>query len=107
MYAALRNFALLTLPTALVVLAFSCKDLQPLSPRAQLFACRVQALAPLVGDLDAAETVARRIYAGEISLAEVVAGFKPAQSELAALLTALQACEPVQASDLTDAGVPL
>jgi hypothetical protein len=77
-----------------IVLAFACKDLQPLSPAAELNLCRAEAIAPLVGSVDAAVQIVRDVNAGRVSLAEVVSQAKATQAQVMALVVALEKCDP-------------
>lgn len=80
----------------------ACKDLTPLSPQAQLNLCRAEALAPIVGTLDAAIAVVRDVNAGRIGLPEVLAQAGATQAQVLELVQALEACE----ADAPDAPAP-
>lgn len=77
-----------------VLAASACKDLQPLSPQAQLNLCRAEALAPLVGSLDEAVQAVRDVNAGRIGMNEVVARAQATRKQVLELVLALEACLP-------------
>jgi hypothetical protein len=77
-----------------LALGVACKDLQPLSPQAQLNLCRAEALAPLVGSLDEAIQAVRDVNAGRVGLNEVVARAQATQAQVLELVKALEACLP-------------
>lgn len=93
------------LPLTLLALC-ACKDLTPLSPQAQLNLCRAEALAPIVGSLDAAVSTVRDINAGRASLVEVVAQARATQAQVLELVRALDACDAAQAPDAGPASAP-
>jgi hypothetical protein len=93
-----------------LALGFACKDLQPLSPQAQLNLCRAEALAPLVGSLDEAIQTVRDVNAGRVGLDEVVARAQATRAQVRALVDALEAClpeaEPASAPQEESASAP-
>lgn len=87
-----------------LALGFACKDLQPLSPQAQLNLCRAEALAPLVGSLDEAVQTVRDVNAGRVGLNEVVARAQATQAQVLELVKALEACDPAPVAESVPEG---
>lgn len=79
------------LPLALLALC-ACKDLQPLTPQAQLNLCRAEALVPIIGSLEAAIDTVHDVNAGRASLPEVLAQAGATQAQVLDLVKALEAC---------------
>ena len=62
--------------------------------RADLFACRVTALAPIVSSVLDAEELVRALYLGQTDLSAVLATLQASQLEVASLQKALRLCAP-------------
>ena len=92
-----RAFAslLLACAAALGYSQLGCTRTQSEAARARvdLFACRVHAVEPVVGDvLDASELV-RDVYTGKASLGAAFAALQITESEAQAVVAALQDCD--------------